>query len=66
MEAKKNHIKKMAQLRYRVLIQELHQQGVSIREITRKINIRLQRSKLHKTTLSRDTIHRIIQGKFDA
>ena len=55
----------MAQLRYRVLIQEMHQQGMSIREITHRINIRLQRSKLHKTTLSRDTIHRIIQGKFD-
>jgi len=66
MEMKKNHIKKMAQLRYRVLIQEMHQQGMSIREITRKINIRLQKSKLHKTTLSRDTIHKLVKGKFNA
>jgi hypothetical protein len=64
MEQKKNHIKKMAQLRYRDEIISLHEQGLSIAEITQKINFRLARTKFQKTTLSRDTIHRIVKGKF--
>jgi len=64
MEQEKNHIKKMAQLRYRDEIISLHKQGLSISEITRKINFRLARTKFQKTTLSRDTIHRIVKGKF--
>jgi hypothetical protein len=64
MEQKKNHIKKMAQLRYRDEIISFYKQGLSISEITRKINFRLARTKFQKTTLSRDTIHRIVKGKF--
>lgn len=59
-----NHRKKMAQLRYRDDILSMHNAGKSIREITQKINFCLSRTKHQKCTLSRDTIHKIIKGKY--
>jgi len=66
MDKSINYTKKMAQLRYKDEILHLHNQGKSIREITQKINYKLARTKHQKCTLSRDTIHKIIQGKFSA
>lgn len=60
-----NHTKKMAQLRYHDEILSLHAQEKSIRLITKIINYKLARTHHQKCTLSRDTIHKIIQGKFN-
>ncbi len=60
-----NYIKKMAQLRYRDEILSLHARGNSIRKITKLINYKLARTTHQKCTLSRDTVHKIIKGKFN-
>ena len=60
IEKKINHIKKMAQLRYRDEILQLHKNGLSLSEITKEINKRLIHTKLD-TKLSRSTIHKLVQ-----
>ena len=59
-DKKINHIKKMAQLRYRDEILKLHKNGLSLTEITKEINKRLIHTKL-ETKLSRSTIHKLVQ-----
>ena len=54
-----NYRKKLARLKYKDLILELHKNGKSIRDITDNINYRLARTNL-KVTLSKSTIHTII------
>ena len=55
-----NYKKKLAQLKYKDLILDLHKNQKSIRDITSNINYRLARSNL-KTSLSIFTIHSIIK-----
>ncbi len=55
-----NYRKKLAQLKYKDLILELHKNEKSIRYITSNINYRLARSNL-KVSLSIFTIHSIIK-----
>lgn len=56
-----HHIKKVAKLRYKDEILNLHlNKKLSIREITKKINFKLSKTKL-KTTLSKNIIHQIIR-----
>ena len=55
-----NYRKKLARLKYKDLILELHKEGNSIRDITCNINYRLARTNL-KVTLSKSTIHSIIK-----
>ena len=55
-----NYKKKLAQLKYKDLILDLHKNQKSIRDITSNINHRLARSNL-KTSLSIFTIHSIIK-----
>ena len=55
-----NYAKKIAKLRYKDEILELHKQKKSIREITRAINYKLARTNL-KTSLSKSTIATIIK-----
>ena len=55
-----NYRKKLAQLKYKDLILELHKNEKSIRDITNSINYRLARTNL-KTSLSIFTIHSIIK-----
>ena len=55
-----NYRKKLAQLKYKDLILELHKNEKSIRDITSNINYRLARSNL-KISLSIFTIHSIIK-----
>jgi hypothetical protein len=57
-----NYRKKMARLRYKELILELHESGKSIRDITENINYRLARTNL-EVSLSTFTIHQIIKTK---
>ena len=58
-----NYKKKLARLKYKDLILELHKNGKSIRDIMQDINYRLARTNL-KVTLSKSTIHTIIlKGK---
>jgi len=64
MKSDINYLKRMAQLRYRDEILLLNKQGKSIRKITQIINYKLARTKF-KVSLSRDTIHKIIKGKFN-
>jgi len=52
--------KRLAKLRYKDDILRLHEQGLSIRKITEKINFSLIRTKLN-TTLSCSTIYNIIK-----
>jgi hypothetical protein len=66
MKSSTNYTKKMAQLRYKDEILQLHKSGKSIREITQAVNYKLARTTSQKCTLSRDTIHKIIKGKYDA
>ena len=55
-----NYRKKLARLKYKDLILELHKNGKSIRDIADNINYRLARTNL-KVTLSKSTIHSIIK-----
>ncbi len=55
-----NYRKKLAQLKYKDLILELHKNEKSIRDITNSINYRLARTNL-KVSLSIFTIHSIIK-----
>ena len=55
-----NYKKKLARLKYKDLILELHKNGKSIRDITDNINYRLARSSL-QVSLSIFTIHSIIK-----
>ena len=55
-----NYKKKLARLKYKDLILELHKNGKSIRDITDNINYRLARTDLD-VTLSVFTIHSIIK-----
>ncbi len=55
-----NYKKKLARLKYKDLILELHKNGKSIRDITDNINYRLARSNL-EVSLSIFTIHSIIK-----
>ena len=55
-----NYRKKLARLKYKDLILELHKNGKSIRDITSNINYRLARSNL-EVSLSIFTIHSIIK-----
>ena len=55
-----NYRKKLAQLKYKDLILELHKNEKSIRDITSSINYRLARTNL-KVSLSIFTIHSIIK-----
>ena len=55
-----NYRKKLARLKYKDLILELHKNEKSIRDITYDVNYRLARSNL-KTSLSIFTIHSIIK-----
>ena len=55
-----NYKKKLARLKYKDLILELHKNGKSIRDITDNINYRLARSNL-QVSLSSFTIHSIIK-----
>ena len=55
-----NYRKKLARLKYKDLILELHKNGKSIRDITDNINYRLARSNL-QVSLSSFTIHSIIK-----
>ena len=55
-----NYRKKLAQLKYKDLILELHKNEKSIRDITSNINYRLARTDL-KVSLSIFTIHSIIK-----
>ena len=55
-----NYKKKLARLKYKDLILELHKNEKSIRDITNSINYRLARTNL-KTSLSIFTIHSIIK-----
>ena len=55
-----NYRKKLAQLKYKDLILDLHKNEKSIRYITSNINYRLARSNL-KVSLSIFTIHSIIK-----
>ena len=54
------HKKRLAKLRYKDKILQLHEQGKTLKEIAQIINYSLVRTNL-KTTLSTSTIHRIIQ-----
>ena len=60
VENKINYLKKLAKLRYRDEILQLHKNGLSLSEITKKINRRLAHTELN-TKLSRSTIHKIIK-----
>ena len=55
-----NYRKKLARLKYKDLILELHKNGKSIRDISDNINYRLARSSL-QVSLSIFTIHSIIK-----
>ena len=55
-----NYRKKLARLKYKDLILELHKNGKSIRDIADNINYRLARSNL-QVSLSIFTIHSIIK-----
>ncbi len=55
-----NYRKKLAQLKYKDLVLELHKNEKSIRYITSNINYRLARTDL-KVSLSIFTIHSIIK-----
>ena len=55
-----NYRKKLARLKYKDLILQLHKEGNSIRDITCNINYRLARSRL-EVSLSIFTIHSIIK-----
>ena len=55
-----NYKKKLARLKYKDLILELHKNEKSIRDITNSINYRLARTNL-KVSLSIFTIHSIIK-----
>ena len=55
-----NNRKKMARLRFKDLILEMHESGKSIRDITQKINYRLARTNLG-VSLSTFTIHQVIK-----
>ena len=55
-----NYRKKLAQLKYKDLILDLHKNDKSIRDITNSINYRLARTNL-KVSLSIFTIHSIIK-----
>lgn len=55
-----NYRKKLARLKYKDLILQLHKEGNSIRDITCNINYRLARSNL-QVSLSSFTIHSIIK-----
>ncbi len=55
-----NYRKKLAQLKYKDLILELHKNEKSIRDITYDVNYRLARTNL-KVSLSIFTIHSIIK-----
>ena len=55
-----NYRKKLAQLKYKDLILDLHKNEKSIRDITNSINYRLARTNL-KVSLSIFTIHSIIK-----
>lgn len=55
-----NYKKKLARLKYKDLILELHKNEKSIRDITYDVNYRLARTNL-KTSLSIFTIHSIIK-----
>jgi hypothetical protein len=55
-----NYRKKMARLRFKDLILEMHESGKSIRDITQKINYRLARTNLG-VSLSTFTIHQVIK-----
>ena len=55
-----NYRKKLAQLKYKDLILELHKNEKSIRDITNSINYRLARTNL-KVSLSIFTIQSIIK-----
>jgi len=55
-----NYAKKLAKLRYKDEILELHKQKKSIREIEKIINYKLARTSL-KTSLSKSTISSIIK-----
>jgi len=56
-----HHAKKMAKLRYQDEILALHTEGMSIRDITTKINHKLIQTDL-KTSLSKSTIATIIKN----
>ena len=56
-----NHIKKMAQLKYKDLILQMYSKNIAVSEITKNINFRLSKTKL-KTTLWETTIHNIIKN----
>ena len=55
-----NYRKKLARLKYKDLILDLHENEKSIRDITNSINYRLARTNL-KVSLSIFTIHSIIK-----
>ena len=55
IKLKPNHAKKMAKLRYKDEILKLHQEQISIREITKVINYKLARTNF-KVSLSKSTI----------
>ena len=55
-----NYKKKLARLKYKDLILDLHKNEKSIRDITNSINYRLARTNL-KVSLSIFTIHSIIK-----
>ena len=55
-----NYRKKLAQLKYKDLILDLHKNDKSIRDITNSINYRLERTNL-KVLLSIFIIHSIIK-----
>ncbi len=56
----KKHNKKLAKLRYKDEIIAMHKDGISIRDICKKINFKLARTNL-KTTLSKSTIYNILK-----
>jgi hypothetical protein len=59
-DKKINHIKKMAQLRYKDEILKLYNEKKSLDEITKIINRKLSHTKL-QVKLSRSTIYKIIK-----
>jgi len=55
-----NYLKKLAQLRYKGEILRLHEDGLSLSEITKIVNRKLSHTKL-QVKLSRSTIYKIIK-----
>jgi len=56
-----NYYKKMAVLRYKDYMLELHRNGKSVREITKLVNSRIKKTKLKNYTISYGTVYNLIK-----